>query len=90
MVLRRPVPAEEVQERQVEPQAQEEVQWMVQVMGRSAREWLFSSATGAGGANTGGKSRLGSSVCTSGAETSGDDLGLAGLGAVDSTPNLWS
>ena len=51
---------------------------------------VFSSATGAGGANTGGKSRLGSSVCTSGAETSGDDLGLAGLGAVDSTPNLWS
>ena len=38
VVLQRPVPAAEAQERQVEPQAREEVQGMVQVVGRSVQE----------------------------------------------------
>ena len=40
MVLQRPVPAAEAQARQVEPQAPEEVQEMVQVVGRSVQEHL--------------------------------------------------
>ena len=54
---------------------------------------VLSSATVAGEADTGGESRMGSSVFNSGAETSGVGWVFAGLGEVGTvgpSPNLLS